>query len=126
MDHRHSRSSRRVIWTRYVAASHGTSHRTSPSASRLCYLLNDLGSVFALVAHGTSQAGFDAEWRMINSLTVDGDLVRPLSRFSTKQTSTPHSRDSTSSVRLHRAWKTRRRVCTTATIRVLRLATGTQ
>ena len=26
-------------------------------------------------AHGTSQEGFDAEWRGIDFLTVDGDLL---------------------------------------------------
>ena len=28
--------------------------------------LNNLGAVVTHVAHGTSQEGFDAEWRMIN------------------------------------------------------------
>ncbi|ORB68363.1 BTAD domain-containing putative transcriptional regulator [Mycolicibacterium tusciae] len=39
------------------------------------YLLNGIGSVFTIVAHGTSRDGFDAEWRMIELLTVEGDLV---------------------------------------------------
>ena len=37
--------------------------------------LSDLGAVVTHAAHGTSQEGFDAEWRMINLLTVDGDLI---------------------------------------------------
>ena len=37
--------------------------------------LNDLGAVVTHVAHGTSQEGFDAEWREIDLLTVEGDLV---------------------------------------------------
>ena len=37
--------------------------------------LSDLGAVVTHAAHGTSQEGFDAEWRMINSLTVEGDLI---------------------------------------------------
>ena len=37
--------------------------------------LSDLGAVVTHTAHGTSQEGFDAEWRMIQLLTVDGDLV---------------------------------------------------
>ena len=37
--------------------------------------LSDLGAVVTHIAHGTSQEGFDAEWRMIQLLTVDGDLV---------------------------------------------------
>jgi hypothetical protein len=35
--------------------------------------LSDLGAVVTHVAHGTSREGFDAEWRDINVLTVDGD-----------------------------------------------------
>ena len=37
--------------------------------------LNNLGAVITHVAHGTSQEGFDAEWRVINLLTVDGDML---------------------------------------------------
>ena len=37
--------------------------------------LSNLGAVFTWVAHGTSQEGFEAEWRGINVLTVDGDLI---------------------------------------------------
>ncbi|MDQ1548298.1 MAG: hypothetical protein QOH69_3202, partial [Actinomycetota bacterium] len=36
--------------------------------------VSNLGVVITLVSHGTSQGGFDAEWRMIQLLTVDGDL----------------------------------------------------
>jgi hypothetical protein len=39
------------------------------------HLLTGAGSVFAISAYGTSQDGFDAEWRMIELLMVDGDLV---------------------------------------------------
>ena len=55
--------------------------------------LNDLGAVVTQVANGTSQEGFDAEWRGINLLTVDGDLSTA-SRSSTRPTSTPPSRAS--------------------------------
>jgi hypothetical protein len=37
--------------------------------------LNDLGAVVTHAARGTSQAGFDAEWRMIYIVTVEGDLI---------------------------------------------------
>ena len=37
--------------------------------------LTDLGAVVTHVAHGTSQEGFDAEWREIDLLTVDGDMI---------------------------------------------------
>ena len=36
--------------------------------------LSNLGAVVTHAAHGTSQEGFDAEWRTINLMTVEGDL----------------------------------------------------
>ena len=43
--------------------------------------LSNLGAVVTHVAHGTSQEGFDAEWRMINLLTVEGDLINRCELF---------------------------------------------
>jgi hypothetical protein len=40
--------------------------------------LTALGAVVTHTAKGTSREGFDAEWRMIDVFTVDGDLI---SRF---------------------------------------------
>ncbi len=37
--------------------------------------LNDLGAVVTHAAHGTSHEGFDAEWRGVDILTVEGDMV---------------------------------------------------
>ena len=37
--------------------------------------LSNLGAVFTWAGHGTSQAGFEAEWRGINVVTVEGDLI---------------------------------------------------
>ncbi|CAM2767742.1 SnoaL-like domain-containing protein [Mycobacterium intermedium] len=37
--------------------------------------INDLGAVVTHVAQGSSQAGFEAEWRGVDLLTVDGDMV---------------------------------------------------
>ena len=37
--------------------------------------LSDLGAVVTHAGRGTSHEGFDAEWREITLLTVDGDLV---------------------------------------------------
>ncbi len=43
------------------------------------HALSDLGGVIAQqVAHGTSQEGFDAEWRIIGLLTVARGIDRPL------------------------------------------------
>ena len=53
----------------------GTSRRTLNIYIEAVHRLNDLGAVFTYVAHGTSQEGFDAEWRGINMMTVEGDLI---------------------------------------------------
>ncbi len=37
--------------------------------------LNNFGAVFTHRGHGTSQEGFDAEWRAIDILMVDGELI---------------------------------------------------
>jgi hypothetical protein len=37
--------------------------------------LNDVGVAITYIASGTSQAGFDAEWRAVNVSTVDGDMI---------------------------------------------------
>src|SRR4029077_14637750 len=39
------------------------------------HLLSDVGAVVTQTAYGTSPEGFEAEWRMINLSTVEGDLV---------------------------------------------------
>ena len=63
--------------------------------------LTDLGAVFTQVTHGSSQEGFDVEWRMVDVLTVDGDLANrgeifdetdldaALARFDELNASTP-------------------------------------
>ena len=37
--------------------------------------LSNLGAVVTQAASGTSQQGFEAEWREINMSTVEGDLI---------------------------------------------------
>jgi DNA-binding SARP family transcriptional activator len=44
--------------------------------------LTDLGAVCTHVAHGFSQEGFDAEWRGVDLLTVDGDMVNRCEAFN--------------------------------------------
>ncbi|OBI75610.1 BTAD domain-containing putative transcriptional regulator [Mycobacterium sp. E740] len=43
--------------------------------------LTDLGGVLTHVITGTSQESFNAEWRMVNLLTVDGDLISRCEMF---------------------------------------------
>ena len=37
--------------------------------------LSDQGAVVTFAAYGTTRDGFDAEWRAVTTLTVDGDLI---------------------------------------------------
>jgi DNA-binding SARP family transcriptional activator len=43
--------------------------------------LSDLGALVTHAGNGTSQAGFDAEWRTISLYTVDGDLINRCELF---------------------------------------------
>ncbi len=43
--------------------------------------LNDLGAVVTNVTHESSQEGFEAEWRGLSILTVEGDLIDRLEVF---------------------------------------------
>jgi hypothetical protein len=43
--------------------------------------LSGLGAVVTRVSSGTSQDGFDAEWRSVNLVTVDGELLSRLELF---------------------------------------------
>ena len=69
--------------------------------------LSDLGAVVTLVVHGTSQEGFDAEWREIELLTVEGDRInrlRNLRRGRPRRRARAASRNYT---RRRSGWKTR-------------------
>ena len=66
--------------TAYIRASwrpHTEHHRYIEAVHRL----SDLGAVVTHVAHGTSQEGFDAEWRQIDILTVEGDRINRIEIF---------------------------------------------
>ena len=81
--------------------------------------LTDLGAVVTHAGHGTSQEGFDAEWRGIDVLTVDGDLINrcevfdeadldaALARFDELSRPTPRLENAASQVD-ERFWRTSR------------------
>ena len=43
--------------------------------------LSDIGAIVTHASHGSSQEGFDVEWRMIELLTVDGDKINRCELF---------------------------------------------
>ena len=87
--------------------------------------LSDLGAVVTHAAHGTSQEGFDAEWRVINLLTVEGDMVNRCELFDEADLDAALARFDELS-RRHRGWKTRQAKWTSASWRTSRPATGTR
>ena len=69
--------------------------------------VNDLGAVFTWAGHGTSHEGFDAEWRGVNLMTVDGEMV---SRMRGIRRGRPRRRAREvrrAAADRHRVWKTR-------------------
>ena len=54
---------------------HGTDSTRHPNLHRGRASAQRLGAVVTHAAHGISHEGFDAEWRGVNLLTVDGDMV---------------------------------------------------
>ena len=68
--------------------------------------LNNLGAVVTNVAHATSQEGFDAEWRMVLLMTVEGDLINRGEIFDEADLDAALARFEELS-RQRRGWKTR-------------------
>ena len=85
--------------------------------------LTDLGAVVTHAAYGTSQDGFDAEWRMIELLTFEGDLIDRSELFDEADLDSALARFDQLQPR-HRGWKTRRH--DSASWRNSRPATGTR
>ena len=86
--------------------------------------LSDLGAVVTHAAHGTSQEGFDAEWRGVDILTVDGDMVNRCEVFDEADLDAALAKFEELS-RRHRGWKTRQAKWVTASWRISRRAIGT-
>ena len=80
----------------YIRAGWDARAKTSSIYIEAVHRLSDLGAVVTHAAYGTSQEGFEAEWRMVRLLTVDRRHDQPLPSFSTRQTSTLRSRGSSS------------------------------
>jgi len=85
VDHRHV--------TTIVADDHIASVRAwwelAPDLSiyiEAVHRLSDIGAVFTWAGHGTSHEGFAAEWRGINVLTAEGDLINRSEMFDEADT----------------------------------------
>ena len=52
-----------------------TPNETSSSHIEAVHRLNNLGAVFVQAVKATSQEGFEAEWRIVELMTAEGDLI---------------------------------------------------
>ena len=93
--------------------THGTTRQTLNVYIEVVHRLNNLGAVVTHAAHGTSQEGFDAEWREIDILTVEGDLISRSEVFDEADLDAAIARFDQLNPR-HPGWKTRRAKCTNA------------
>ena len=74
LDHRRGIAFRPGDVTAYIRANWDLEQDFS-TYIEVVHRLNHLGAVFTQVARGKSQEGFDAEWRVVELMTVQGDLI---------------------------------------------------
>lgn len=74
VDHRPTAALETVDATTFLGAVLGQFSSLSIRIETV-HRLTELGAVITHFSHGTSQEGFEAEWRMIDLLTVEGGLV---------------------------------------------------
>ena len=75
--------------------------------------LSSLGAVFTHTESGTSQEGFDAEWREIDLLTIEGDAINRCEIFDEADIDAALMRFD-ELIGRRRGWKTRQVECTSA------------
>ena len=80
IDHRRARGFAPGDLTAYIGATWDLAPDVSAYAEAV-HRLSNLGAVFAHAVRGTSQDGFDAEWREICVATVEGDLINRIEMF---------------------------------------------
>src|SRR5262249_14973304 len=59
----------------YVRAGWELDQNIPRTKVEVVHRLSDLGAVVTHAAHGSSREGFDAEWRAVDLLTVERDMV---------------------------------------------------
>ena len=108
-----------------TSAPGGTSAKTSEPTSRLYTGLATLGAVCTHAGHGVSREGFDAEWRGVDLLTVDGDMVNRCEAFDEADLDAAIARFEELSQPAPRLENAASQVFEQASWRALRPATGT-
>ncbi len=74
LDHRRGVAFASGDMTAYIRAAWDL-EQTFSTYIEAVHRLNSLGAVFTQIARGTSLEGFDAEWRVVEFMTVEGDLI---------------------------------------------------
>jgi hypothetical protein len=80
IDHRRARGFAPGDLTAYIGATWDLAPDISAYAEAV-HRLSNLGAVWTHAVSGTSQDGFDAEWREICLATVEGDLINRIEMF---------------------------------------------
>ena len=80
IDHRRARAFAPGELTEYMKATWDLAPNVSAYVEAV-HRLSNVGAVVTHVVRGTSQEGFDAEWRGISLLTFDGDLINRCELF---------------------------------------------
>jgi limonene-1,2-epoxide hydrolase len=80
IDHRRARGFAPGDLTAYIGATWDLAPDVSAYAMAV-HRLSNLGAVWTHAVSGTSQDGFDAEWREICLATVEGDLINRIEMF---------------------------------------------
>ena len=87
--------------------------------------LSSFGALVTHVATGSTEQGFEGEWREITLSMIEGDRISAAS-FSTRPTSMQHSPDSTNWPARQHDWRTRRAEWRRAARRTSLQGTGTR
>ena len=80
IDHRRARAFAPGDLTAYIRATWDLAPDVIAYAEAV-HRLSNLGAVFTQAVNGTSQGGFEAEWREICIATVEGDLINRIELF---------------------------------------------
>lgn len=83
IDHRRGTAFAPGEWTAFIRAAWDTWDLGQDASIYIeaVHRLSHLGAVFTYAAHATSHEGFDAEWREVHILTVEGDLINRCELF---------------------------------------------
>ena len=80
IDHRRARGFAPGDLTAYMRATWDVASDVTVYVETV-HRVSDLGAVFTHAGKGTSQAGFEAEWRTVDIMTVQGDLISRVDLF---------------------------------------------